>query len=125
MKKCTQCGAVKEKKDFSKAKHGKDGLKSQCKDCSRSYEMQRVYGITLDTYDAMLAAQNGRCAICNTETTKGRFAIDHCHTTGKVRGLLCFDCNTGIGKLKDDPSLLLTAYNYLTNEEKGHRRPVQ
>ena len=120
MKQCTQCGAVKEKKEFSKAKLGKGGLKAKCKDCCRSYEMNRVYGITLDEYDEMLAKQNGGCAICGTNTIRGRFAIDHCHTTGKVRGLLCFDCNTGIGKLKDDPSLLLTAYNYLKNEEKGN-----
>ena len=113
MKKCTECGAVKEKSEFSKAKLGKDGLRSKCKDCCRSYEMQRVYGITLEKYDSMLADQDGCCAICKTETSKGRFAIDHCHTTGEVRGLLCFDCNTGIGKLQDDPSLLLAAYNYL------------
>ena len=119
MKTCTQCGAVKEKRQFSKAKLGKDGLKAKCKDCCRSYEMQRVYGITLETYDTMLAEQGGCCAICGTSTIKGRFAIDHCHKTGKVRGLLCFDCNTGIGKLKDKPSLLLAAYNYLTNEESN------
>ena len=119
MKQCTECGAVKNKTEFSKAKHGKDGLKSKCKNCCRSYEMKRVYGITLETYDAMLSEQEGSCAICKTKTVEGRFAIDHCHTTGKVRGLLCFDCNTGIGKLKDDPSLLLTAYKYLTNEKES------
>ena len=113
MKSCTECGASKDLDQFSKAKLGKDGLRSKCKDCCRSQEMQRVYGITLADYDAMLEEQDGCCAICKTDTIKGRFAIDHCHKTGKVRGLLCFDCNTGIGKLKDDPSLLLTAYEYL------------
>ena len=113
MKSCTQCGVNKEFNQFSKAKLGKDGLRSKCKDCCASYEMNRIYGITLEDYDTMLEVQNGCCAICKTDDVKGRFAIDHCHTTGKVRGLLCFDCNTGIGKLKDDPSLLLSAYEYL------------
>lgn len=64
----------------------------------------------------MLAAQNGGCAICSTTTPDGnarRFHVDHDHETGKIRGLLCHSCNTGIGKLRDDPDLLLSAVAYL------------
>ena len=61
----------------------------------------------------MLADQDGKCAIC-TKPFPGRIAIDHDHRTGRVRGLLCTSCNTGIGKLGDDPELLLRAISYLS-----------
>lgn len=67
----------------------------------------------------MLARQNGRCAICNREPF-GRwttFYIDHDHTTGKVRGLLCQKCNAGIGLLMDSIPILFLAIRYLTNHE--------
>lgn len=58
----------------------------------------------------MVLKQGGRCAVCGEEK---KLHVDHCHDTGKVRGMLCFACNTGIGKLKDDPDLLLAAHRYL------------
>lgn len=67
---------------------------------SRSYLLKMKYGITHDDYERMLAAQNGKCLICETNTpgkNSKHFHIDHCHTTGRVRGLLCAYCNTGIG----------------------------
>lgn len=80
------------------------------------------YGVEHGTYDTMLAAQDSKCAIC--ETTEpgvrlGRFHIDHCHTSKKVRGLLCEHCNRGIGHFKDDPALLRRAINYLSSEGGG------
>lgn len=71
--------------------------------------------MTLADYDAMLLSQDGKCAICGTETSagKGRFSVDHDHGTGKIRGLLCNNCNAGIGLLKDDPRVLRYAANYL------------
>lgn len=78
------------------------------------------YGITLDTYLEMFAAQDGKCLLYgNLETDvdkKGRpkaLAVDHDHITGKIRGLLCQACNTGLGKFKDDPKLLALAIAYL------------
>jgi hypothetical protein len=77
------------------------------------------FGISLEEYHEMLAAQGGKCAICgngNDGTRHGKLkalAVDHCHKTGKVRGLLCESCNQGIGKLKDDPSVLRKAADYI------------
>ncbi len=76
-------------------------------------------GITHEDFDAMVAVQDGRCAICNEKQPKqedGRqfhLCVDHCHKTGKVRGLLCRTCNTGIGQLRDDPILVKNALDYL------------
>jgi hypothetical protein len=77
--------------------------------------LKRRYGITLEQYEAMLAAQGGTCALCPTPTPggKGRFHVDHCHDTGKVRGLLCMRCNTGIGCLNHNTDTLLKAVAYL------------
>jgi Recombination endonuclease VII len=82
---------------------------------SRKYNLKKMYGITLDQFAAMLAEQGSVCAICKADTPRGKGAwhVDHCHSTGRVRGLLCHDCNTGIGKLKDSPQLLRDAISYL------------
>ena len=71
-------------------------------------------------YDTMLAAQNGLCAICQRPPTSGRgkkLHVDHDHGTGCIRGLLCHDCNTGLGKFLDSPSLLQDAISYLQHQE--------
>ena len=74
--------------------------------------VRRKYGLTREAYEALLAHQDGRCAICGGVPTK-RLRVDHCHQTGKVRGLLCDLCNSGIGKLRDDPDRLARAIEYL------------
>lgn len=80
----------------------------------RNSDFKRKYGISLAERDAMFAAQAGKCAICATESPgpRGLF-VDHCHKTGKVRGLLCYRCNTGIAMLGDDVSRLQRAAMYL------------
>lgn len=83
------------------------------------------YGITRAERDRMLAEQGGRCKICGGEPDPrhqgGRLHVDHCHETGRVRGLLCGHCNTAIGLLKEDPRLFESAVLYLTEAtmEKG------
>lgn len=80
------------------------------------------YGITKADAQRMLDEQGCGCAICGTVVTldnrgkdrADRSAVDHCHTTGKVRGILCTSCNLGLGKFKDNPDLLLRAAAYLT-----------
>jgi len=85
----------------------------------RLYEIKRKFDLSLEEYEELLCKQNGACAICECPETATRggvvrkLAVDHCHDTGKVRGLLCSNCNTGIGKLKDRASLVLKAYKYL------------
>lgn len=84
---------------------------------SRKNSMLRLrYGITLDQFNQMLIAQNNKCAICQIlidETPKKQLCVDHCHTTEKIRGLLCGNCNAGIGSLKDSIQLLESAISYL------------
>jgi hypothetical protein len=82
----------------------------------RSHLLNR-YGITIEQYEALVVAQDGCCAICGSDNPRSHkrryFAIDHDHITGKIRGLLCIPCNTGIGGLQDDPALLESALRYL------------
>lgn len=81
----------------------------------RDAHLRRKFGITSETYDAMLAGQGGRCAICGRKPTPGiSLHVDHEHRTKRVRGLLCFKCNNALGDFKDDQALLLTAVDYLT-----------
>lgn len=78
----------------------------------RSCRLKSKYGITLDDYEDMAAEQKGCCKICG-EYMGEALRVDHCHTTGKVRGLLCNGCNVGLGNFKDSPEALLSAITYL------------
>lgn len=81
----------------------------------------RTYGITKQQYDALLVKQGNRCPICKTDdpgkhprkNDTVNWHVDHDHKTGQVRGLLCFRCNAGLGHMKDDPQLVMAAYEYL------------
>jgi hypothetical protein len=90
---------------------------------TRNVKLLRLYGLTPEEYEALREAQGGVCAICKREETrtyKGRIralAVDHDHETGEVRGLLCSDCNQGIGWFRDDPELLQAAIEYLAANE--------
>jgi hypothetical protein len=82
----------------------------------RDYGLKREYNLTLEQYNSILEAQSHRCAICQThqsDLTKA-LAVDHDHRDGTIRGLLCSNCNTAIGKLSDNPAGLHTALDYLT-----------
>lgn len=78
----------------------------------RNTKYMRQYGITLMDYEAMLESQSGGCAICGG-TEKINLAVDHCHETGKIRGLLCSKCNLLLGRANDDPTILANAIKYL------------
>lgn len=85
---------------------------------NRQHKLKLYYGISAEDYDRMLDAQGGRCAICGGTQTeadvrKRHLSVDHCHATGRVRGLLCESCNFGLGKFRDDPALLAAALEYL------------
>ncbi len=75
--------------------------------------LKSEYGITIKDYFSILNEQNECCAICGNRTDAKRLAVDHCHKTGKVRGLLCSNCNLGLGCFKDDKNNLKKAIDYL------------
>lgn len=77
-------------------------------------DIKRRYGVDEDQYNAMHDAQNGVCAICLKKCVRERLGVDHCHTTNKVRGLLCVKCNNAIGLFQDDPEIARRAYEYLS-----------
>ena len=79
------------------------------------YKLKRNYGITMEDYKAMMIAQHGNCALCGRPQVelKEPFIVDHDHTTGFVRGLLCNNCNHGLGRFRDSIPLLQTAISYL------------
>lgn len=82
---------------------------------AKETRLQSAYGISSDQLGTMLALQDGRCAICRTpaDDLKKGLAIDHNHETGQVRGLLCNNCNTALGLLKDSPELMGRAAAYV------------
>ena len=80
------------------------------------------YGLTFESYADMVVAQGDKCAICGSSEKRGagdRWHVDHCHKTGRTRGLLCGLCNTGIGQMQDDPARLRAAANYLERNSHG------
>lgn len=82
---------------------------------SRRSHLKRHFGLSEDDYEGILADQDGGCAICGAARSSNgkRLHVDHDHHTGKVRGLLCSNCNTALGLLRDDPTLLTAAIEYL------------
>lgn len=79
----------------------------------RKHSLRTKYGITVEEYDAMYISQSGKCAICKTYRDKWALYVDHNHKTGKVRALLCNNCNSGIGFFSENQDLLRQAIEYL------------
>lgn len=103
-----------KRKTYSRERYRRQEIKSHYK----NLKFQKTYGITLHDYETIKRKQKHRCAIClrhEKELTQA-LHVDHCHETGKVRGLLCGSCNLGIGKFKDSTALLENAILYLRQE---------
>jgi len=133
MKTCSKCGIVKEYSCFRKRPKHVDGHSGTCKQClnadlrayltpekRRKYKLKATYGISLDEFDFLYSTQKGCCAICGVSINKdfsskniSKFNVDHDHTTGKVRGLLCTNCNVLLGMSKDSIEVLAKAISYL------------
>jgi len=117
-KECKRCGLSKKAKFFLANKSNKDGLNGWCKDCTKDSMLLKKYNISHEDYFTILEKQNHKCAICSTYEPLGPtgvFVVDHDHKTGKVRGLLCNHCNTGLGKLGDTVESLTKAIRYLSS----------
>jgi hypothetical protein len=136
---CTKCKQDLPITEFYKQASKNSGYKSHCKACVRQqrkeyyatpegykYAIEKAWRdkgmvFTVEEYDAMLQEQELGCAICGAESNKNgtRLCVDHCHTTGKIRGILCNDCNTTLGKFNDDVELLQNAIDYLNRTSEA------
>ena len=139
-KKCSVCQMYKPLKEFYNSRRSKDGRGYRCKPCDnnarskwesenpersayvrRNKQLKNKYGIDIPEYNRILKSKGGKCAICETKentsaygkNSTSSFAVDHCHLTGKVRGLLCNQCNRGIGMLGDSVEGVERALKYL------------
>lgn len=119
-------GQIEEYRSKNKEKIERAQLAWKAKNPEKVKQYQRVtnlkkFGLSKEAYDLMVKQQNGLCAICKSPETfihpqtkqLARLAVDHCHTTGKTRKLLCKNCNTGLGVFKDSQSILMSAAQYL------------
>jgi hypothetical protein len=79
----------------------------------RKSHLKAKYGLTLEQYDGMLDRQGGVCAICDEPPGDTALHVDHCHDTGRIRGLLCFRCNSALGNLRHDPEVIGRALEYV------------
>jgi nitrate reductase cytochrome c-type subunit len=79
----------------------------------RNWGYKKDFGISIEEYEVMYIKQNGLCLICKQEETNRRLSVDHCHETGVVRGLLCGNCNRGLGLFKDNENSLFRALDYI------------
>lgn len=90
--------------------------RERLKQRSRAYQLKSKYGLSLVEYENHLLRCNYKCEICSTQLVKP--CVDHCHETGKVRGILCVSCNAGLGNAKEDKQILENMIRYLTIREK-------
>ena len=109
---------MNKRSHFGESKKYK-GLIPGTPDYQKAVYMLNVYGVTVDDYNKMFEDQEGKCAICKKHQIElpKKLHVDHCHKTKKVRGLLCFKCNTAIGHFEDNPEILKNAVEYLENSK--------
>jgi hypothetical protein len=137
-KKCSLCGEYKELDQYLKSVCSSTGAQGACipcdnkrnkikyntdpavklkQDTANKKSRLKKYGLTLDDFDTMMLDQNYGCKICGREFNQRNVfksaRVDHCHSTGKVRGLLCVNCNLGLGNFYDNTELLMNAIDYL------------
>ncbi|MET9255914.1 endonuclease VII domain-containing protein [Streptomyces sp. NPDC003717] len=111
---CRTCGQVKPHSEWHRNATASDGLATRCKACKavqgRRGHLKRQYGLTEDEREALVSAQRGVCCICLAASP---VHVDHCHETGRVRGVLCFSCNAALGQFKDQPEAIRRAAAYV------------
>jgi len=154
MKTCPGCSTEKPIEEFYKSNATRDGYHSYCKTCmyeshdkhrkanrpkfaeisrqwraknrerSRDHFLKKNYGLPLGSYEQMLKAQDGKCALCgrsDSGSKRERFHVDHDHVTGTIGGLLCHNCNVGIGHFNHDENILQAAIDYVSRTRGGRR----
>lgn len=136
VKRCSSCKEKKSLNLFYRSKRSSDGYLSVCKKCNdsskkelvknnpekaklinRKGNLKKFYGLTIEDYEKKLKEQDGRCAICgsyvNGDSGRSNLCVDHDHYTNLTRGLLCSNCNRGLGCFKEDLQTLNNAVSYL------------
>lgn len=114
LKYCTKCKETKNIELFGFQYKKRNKRKSYCKKCESFLLKEKTYNINLEEYKNALIKLDNCCEICKKPNENGRdLYIDHCHKTNKIRGFLCNNCNTGLGKFKDSIELLNLAIDYL------------
>lgn len=128
---CRKCGATKPLSEFHRQPKGPNGRHSWCKPCANQaqkdsrrkngrpaakpmWQIKTRYGLTKEQYQAMIAAQEGKCGICTLAMR--RICVDHCHASGRVRGLLCHRCNIRLSAI-DDRTYREAALAYLEKHQ--------
>jgi len=130
-RRCSRCGEVKSQEDFPRHRSSPQGRGYHCKPCharvtraninknhgsARAFHLKRRYKVDTVQVEWLILQQGGVCAICRTRKA---LHVDHDHATGRVRGILCFNCNREIGKFGDDPALLRSAIAYIEKARMG------
>ena len=119
---CRVCGTEKPTTEYY-ARKDTSKTRSECKECTGHLTSFRTSGWTKEAYEETFAIQKGACAICECTLNSSRYtrlAGDHCHASGRLRGLLCTNCNTSLGLMKDSPKRLLAAAAYLQRHTQGN-----
>ncbi len=125
-KTCGSCKTTKPIDDFPTRSASRDARANTCTECvavfNRTRTLRIKYNLSREQYNQIYERQNGMCAICGRTDSGMKHApdllVDHDHSTGENRGLLCCNCNAGIGQFKDDPALLTKAIVYLNQHQK-------
>lgn len=140
MKFCSKCKTEKDNTEFNKNSSNSDGLQDRCRECQKKDNNNwiknnpekahtnkregnwKTHGITMtyELYKLLFDLQEGKCLICGSDNDKKRLSVDHCHKTGRIRGLLCAKCNTGVGMFRDSETNLKLAAEYvaMTNRDE-------
>ncbi len=118
-KPCSTCRVVKPLSLFAKNSSNTDGRAYRCKACVKSATIRYRYGISEECYQRLRLSSGDACAICKASVNPGH--VDHCHKTGCVRGILCNNCNLGIGGFGDDPEVIRKAISYLEKHKESPR----
>jgi hypothetical protein len=128
---CGKCSTIKPIEHFYENRRYKSGYASYCKECHSNYYRYRdpqkrrleaiksKYGLSPEEYQALVKAANRTCQTCGTpegDDKPSKLVVDHCHATGRVRGLICDRCNRALGLVGDNTQTLLNLITYLQNE---------
>ena len=110
---CSTCGNRLARSEFHRNPTKRDGIEAQCRSCTADRKLLGRYGLTRVRFRQLARDQDDRCPICQ-DYLPGGLVVDHCHSDGRVRGLLCSKCNIALGLLREDPAVINRAADYIT-----------